>query len=256
MADPDPRAASPSPVAGLATTTAELLMAAAAFFVALVLVIGVPGVQRAVFGLEEALFGRPALAPEQVRQIEAIALMPLATLLAAILYRWLGRNVDRVAAAPEPARGPAASLLTSTAWTVLGVLLAVLGSAALALLMQLLGAPVAEQTLVLEITGGDDLQRSELAMLACSALLLAPLAEELFFRRQLFVRIRRASALQAYLASSLLFAAFHNNLQGFIVYTWLGVVFAATYARTGRIGAAMAAHFGNNAVTLLILLTR
>ncbi len=232
-------------------------MAAAAFFVALVLIVGVPGVQGAIFGLEEALFGRPALSPDKVRQIEGIVLTPLATLLAAFLYRWLGRNVDRAAELAPPAPPRPAGPLATAGWVVLGVPLAVRGTTALPLLIHALGAPVAEQALVLEIVGGADPLRPELAILAFSALALAPVAEELFFRRQLFGRIRRAGGpVPAYLASALLFAAFHNNLQGFIVYAWLGLVFAATYARTGRITAAIAVHFGNNAVTLAALVVQ
>jgi membrane protease YdiL (CAAX protease family) len=50
--------------------------------------------------------------------------------------------------------------------------------------------------------------------------------------------------------SALLFAAIHLNLQGFVVYAWLGLVFARVYVVTGRLGAAVAVHFGNNAITL------
>jgi len=249
----------------VSTSTAEILMAAAAFFAGLVLVLGVPGVQAAIFWAEEALLGRPALSPDKVRQVEAVMLTPLATLIAAGCYRWLGRNVDRAAAPPTsaltpeppppPTPGPLATPLATLGWTSLHLLLAVLGSFALALLMQALGAPVAEQTLVLEITHDADLRRPELLILCFSALVLAPLAEELFFRQQLFGRIRRGGGpLAAYLVSALIFAVFHNNLQGLVVYVWLGLVFASAYARTGRIAAAIAVHFGNNAVTLATLL--
>lgn len=253
----------------VSTSTAEILMAAAAFFAGLVLVLGVPGVQAAIFWAEEALLGRPALSPDKVRQVEAVMLTPLATLIAAGCYRWLGRNVDRAAAPPTsalstsatpatppgPPPPPAAGPLATLGQIALHLLLAVLGSFALALLMQALGAPVAEQTLVLEITHDADLRRPELLILCFSALVLAPLAEELFFRQQLFGRIRRGGGpLAAYLVSALIFAVFHNNLQGLVVYVWLGLVFASAYARTGRIAAAIAVHFGNNAVTLATLL--
>lgn len=239
-------------------------MAAFAFFAGLILIMAVPGVQAAIYWAEEAVFGRPGLSPDKVRQIQGVVLTPLATLCAAGFYRWLGRNVDRAAsprghsdpAAQAPIRPPAAGLLATVGWVVLHLLLAVLGSFALALLMQVLGAPVVEQTLVLEITGNADLHRPELAILCFSALALAPLAEELFFRQQLFGRIRRGGGpLAAYLASALIFAAFHNNLQGLVVYVWLGLVFASAYARTGRISAAIAVHFANNAFTLAALLT-
>jgi membrane protease YdiL (CAAX protease family) len=239
----------------ISTSTAELLMAAVAFFAGLVLIMGVPGVQTAIFWLEEAIFGRPGLSPDKVQQIQRVVLPPLATLCAAGFYGWLGRNVDRVASQPAPLRPPAAGLLATLGWVAAHLLLAVLGSFALALLMQALGAPVVEQTLVLEITGNADLHRPELAILCFSALAIAPLAEELFFRQQLFGRIRRGGGpLAAYLISALIFAAFHNNLQGLVVYVWLGLVFASAYARTGRISAAIAVHFGNNAFTLAALL--
>ena len=240
----------------ISTTTAEILMAAFAFFAGLIVIMVVPGVQAAIYWLEEAVFGRPGLSPDKVQQVQGMVLTPLATLCAAGCYGWLGRNVDRLASQPPPTRPPAAGLLATLGWVVVHLLLAVFGSFALALLMQALGAPVVEQTLVTEITASADLRRPELAMLCFSALALAPLAEELFFRRQLFGRIRRGGGpFAAYLASALIFAAFHNNLQGLVVYLWLGVVFASAYARTGRISAAIAVHFGNNAFTLVALLT-
>ena len=241
----------------MSVTTAEILMAAAAFFAGL-LVLTIPGVPGAIFWLEETVFGRPELSPDKIRQIQSMVLTPLATLFAAGFYRWLGRNVDNMAAvpaAPMPIRPTPAGFFATLGWVAAHLLLAVLGSFALALLMQALGAPVVEQTLVLEISRSGDLRRPELAILCFSALALAPLAEELFFRQQLFGRIRRGSGpLAAYLASALIFAAFHNNLQGLVVYAWLGLVFASAYARTGRIFAAIAVHFANNAFTLIALL--
>jgi membrane protease YdiL (CAAX protease family) len=269
---PDPRAQSRPVVSEhqrtdsvthrISVTTAGILMAAAAFFAGLILIMAVPGVQAAIYWLEDAVFGRPGLSPDKVRQIQGMVLTPLATLCAAGFYGWLGRNVDRAANHSTPPTNPnnnpapRAGLLATLGWVTLHLLLAVLGSFALALLMQALGAPVVEQTLVLEITRNADLRRPELAMLCFSALALAPLAEELFFRQKLFGRIRRGGGpIAAYLASALIFAAFHNNLQGLVVYVWLGLVFASAYARTGRISAAIAVHFANNAFTLAALLS-
>ncbi len=237
------------------------MLALLAFVAALALVLAVPGVQSAIFWLLDLVFGRPQLSPEKIRQAQAIVLTPLATLAAALLYSWLGRRVDRLSpppataatalASPWPVLGP----LATTGQIALHVLLAVGGSYVLALLMQALGAPVAEQRLVLELTASGDLRRPELAILTVSALVLAPVGEELFFRHQLLRRTwQRGGPVGAYLSSALLFAAFHGNLQGFVVYTWLGLTFAHVYARTGRLGAAMAVHFGNNAITLAILL--
>ena len=258
---------------GASAATSEVILALFAFVSGLVLLLAVPGVRSAIFGVLDLTLGRPQLSPEKIRQAQSIVLTPLATLAAALLYGWLGRRVDRLAVpatrllGPSLAPRPAAHLALDAAIarpTAAGrtlaeiafhVLLALAGSYLIALLMHALGLPVAEQGLVLELTASGDLRRPELAILTLSALVLAPLGEELFFRRQLLRRSWRSGGpLAAYLASALLFAAFHGNLQGFIIYAWLGLVFAHAYARTGRIGAAIAVHFGNNAVTLAILL--
>ncbi len=236
----------------------ELLLAALTFVCGLTLLLAVPGLQPAIGVVLDAVFGRPALPPEQIRQAHAVVLTPLATLLAALLYAGLGRWLDRREGMPPAALDfpppPAGPLVTAREIT-LHLVLAVAGSWVLSVLLHLLGAPVAEQSLVLDLTASGDLRRPELAILAFSALALAPLAEELFFRGQLLRRTwRRGGPRAAYLASALLFAAFHGNLQGFVIYTWLGLVFARAYARSGRLSAAVAVHLGNNAVTLALLL--
>ena len=258
---------------GVSAATGEILLAVFAFIAALALLLAIPGVEPAIFWLLDATFGRPLLSPDKVRQVHGIVLTPLATLAAALLYRWLGRRVDGLSAPPPAASraagpaglasglpsglpsGLATGLPTAAGEIVLHIVAAIAGSYLISLAMHLLGAPVSEQRLVLELVGGGDLRRPELATLALSALVLAPIGEELFFRGQLLRRTwQRGGPVAAYLASALLFAAFHGNLQGFVVYAWLGLVFAHVYARTGRIGAAMAVHFGNNALTLAMLL--
>ncbi|HEY0136151.1 MAG TPA: CPBP family intramembrane glutamic endopeptidase [Nannocystis sp.] len=257
--EPDP-AGGPGPAgpgglaAGVSAATSEILLAVFAFVLAFALLLAIPGVQPAIFWVLDATFGRPLLSPDKVRQVHGIVLTPLATLAAALLYGWLGRRVDGLSA-PPPAVWRVAGPAATAGQVVLHVLLAIAGSYVLALLMHLLGAPVSEQRLVLDLVAGGDLRRPELATLALSALVLAPVGEELFFRGQLMRRTwQRGGPVAAYLASALLFAAFHGNLQGFVVYTWLGLVFGLVYARTGRIGAAMVVHFGNNALTLAMLL--
>jgi membrane protease YdiL (CAAX protease family) len=248
----------PAALTPFLTPGVELVLAARTFFCALVLVLATPGLQSAIFAALDAIFGRPDLPADKLRQAHAVVLTPLATLLAALIYRLIGDRIDRVEGMPPAAiqfpPAPTGPLGTSRE-VALHLVLAVAGSWVLSVIMHLLGAPVAEQTLVLELTASGDLRRPELAILAFSALALAPLAEELFFRGQLLRRTwRRGGPRAAYLASALLFAAFHGNLQGFVVYTWLALVFASAYARTGRLSAAIAVHLGNNAVTLALLL--
>lgn len=236
----------------------ELLLAALTFFSGLTLLLAIPGLQTLLFAGLDAVFGRPDLPPEKIRQAHQLVLTPLATLVAALLYARVGAWLDRREGMPPATTDfppPPTSARVSARELALHLVLAVAGSWVLSLLMHLLGAPVAEQSRVLELTASGDLRRPELAILAFSALALAPLAEELFFRGQLLRRTwRRGGPRAAYLASALLFAAFHGNLQGFVIYTWLALVFAHAYARTGRLSVAVAVHLGNNAVTLALLL--
>ena len=89
-----------------------------------------------------------------------------------------------------------------------------------------------------------------------SALLLAPLGEELFFRGLVFRRVaHRAGMWPGLVTSALLFAVFHGNIHGLVIYLWLGLVFAGVYVATGRLSCAIAVHFGNNAITLIALMT-
>lgn len=229
----------------------EVLTALTCFVGGLVLVFGVPGVADLVRGATEALLGRPALPPDKARLALSLALTPTATLAAALFYRQIGRALDLGAPPPPPdvpRAGPARSVLLVLAHLAA----AVAGSYGIGALMDLVGAPVAEQPIVLELvaTGGP-----AVASLALSALVLAPLGEEWFFRGLLFTRLARgAGPFVAYLASALLFALFHGNLRGLVIYMWLGLVFAHALARTGRLSCAVAVHFGNNAITLLTLL--
>lgn len=228
-------------------TATELVAAVACVAVGLMIVVVVPGVADALRALTAAMFGRPDLPAKEARVALSLALTPAATVLGALLYRWVGRALDD--APPAPLERP--PLLRAAGLVAVHLVAAVVGSHALALLMTVLGAPIVEQEIVLRlVTAGGP----ALASLTFSALILAPLGEELFFRGLLFRRLRQnAGTWPAYLVSALLFASFHDNLRGLVIYVWLGLVFASAYARTGRLGCAIAVHFGNNAITLATL---
>lgn len=227
----------------------ELTFVLLAFFVALLLVSALP-LRPVIDTLARHAFGPPSVAPDVWRLVVGILLTPLTTLLAAYLHRGLTRLLPEPE--PEPVLPPPAPLLASAGQVLLHLLLAVLGSYVIAILMHVLGAPVAEQQLVVEISRAP--LGPEIGLLAVSAVLLAPLAEELLFRDRLFRRVAERTGLApAYATSALLFAAVHLNLQGFVVYAWLAVVFARVYMVTGRLGAAVAVHLGNNAITLAAL---
>ena len=228
----------------------ELLVSLACFAAGLVLVFGVPGAAELVRSISAAVFGRPDLPPDKARIALSLALTPTATLAAALLYCTIGRALDREGppAAPVPRAPPAQAV----GLVLAHIAAAVGGSYVLGFLMNLAGAPVAEQPIVLELVAAGG---PAVASLAVSALVRAPIGEELFVRGLLFTRVARgAGPVAAYALSAGLFAVFHGNLQGLVIYAWLGLVFAHALARTGRLPCAIAVHFGNNAITLVTLL--
>ena len=101
--------------------------------------------------------------------------------------------------------------------------------------------------------------------LALFAVVLAPLYEELLFRRVLFGRLWEAGwPVLGLILSSLVFALVHElpGLNGkpadstlflILVYTGMGGIFAWVYRRTGTLWAAIAAHILNNAIALAVM---
>lgn len=84
--------------------------------------------------------------------------------------------------------------------------------------------------------------------------LLAPLAEEVFFRGFVFRSyLRTRGPLVAYVASSLLFASLHLNLPALLPIMGLGVLFCAAYHRTGSIVPGIVGHALNNSFAFAIL---
>jgi membrane protease YdiL (CAAX protease family) len=91
---------------------------------------------------------------------------------------------------------------------------------------------------------------------------MAPLAEELLFRRVMLHRFLVAGrGLSGLVATSLLFAATHEVGQGgmhslaqwlglVLLYTGMGMGFGAVYLRTGRLWAAFLAHAACNATAM------
>lgn len=131
--------------------------------------------------------------------------------------------------------------------------LALVGSIAIALLLGVLGVEVEEQEAIQKLVARAD--PFEISMLALGAVAMAPVVEELAFRHFLWRRLWWTSGpVVAYVLSALLFAAIHGNPVGVLTYAWLGVVFAHSYQRTGRIWVPIAVHATNNAITLALLL--
>ena len=188
---------------------------------------------------------------------------PAITLLAFFGYRAVARWIDGHAPprlgtpVKSDAPFPRPPLPGAVGTAGMGIGAAIGGSYVLGLVLELVGAPVEEQDTILKLVegfrSGDDML--PLVLLAISAVLLAPMAEELLFRGLVFRRIaaRGHAWPEAYALSAAVFAAIHTNPAGFVIYAWLGLVFAESYRRSGRIWVAMLVHAGNNAFALSLL---
>ena len=83
---------------------------------------------------------------------------------------------------------------------------------------------------------------------------LAPVAEELFFRGYVFrTYLHARGPLVAYGASSLLWASLHLNLPALLPIFVLSLVFGWAYQRTGSIVPSIVGHAVNNSVAFVIL---
>lgn len=85
-----------------------------------------------------------------------------------------------------------------------------------------------------------------LGVLALCTVVLAPIAEELFFRKCLCDRLRRYGDLPAILVSATVFGLAHGNFSQFFYAFLLGLVFGALYCATGRLRYGIALHMGIN----------
>lgn len=169
-----------------------------------------------------------------------------------VLERALASGEARPLELPEGRRR--AGFLAGVLIAFGAVLAAMIGSTVLALAQEaVLSIEVEEQRTILELVErGDPL---DLTLLAVSAVILAPITEELLFRGMFFRRLRQqAGAVAAWTLPALAFAVAHWNPVGLLVYVWLGSVFAGAYVLSGRLWVAMLAHAGHNAFALTMLL--
>lgn len=81
------------------------------------------------------------------------------------------------------------------------------------------------------------------------AVILAPIFEELLFRKFLIDRTVKYGEVSAMLLSGIMFGLFHGNLAQFVYATTLGMFFAFIYIRTGRIGYTIAIHMMINGLS-------
>jgi membrane protease YdiL (CAAX protease family) len=96
-------------------------------------------------------------------------------------------------------------------------------------------------------------ERLVLPLVGVATVLVAPLAEETFFRGFVFGGLRRYGFFWAALASGLLFSAAHVSLGGLIPLTLVGMLFAWSYSQTGSLWTSIYAHLIFNLVSFAFL---
>ena len=84
------------------------------------------------------------------------------------------------------------------------------------------------------------------------AVFLAPVFEELLFRKFIIDRVGNFGELPAMLISGLMFGLFHQNLSQFVYATTLGMFFAFIYIRTGRVIYTILLHMIINGINTLV----
>ncbi len=109
-----------------------------------------------------------------------------------------------------------------------------------------------EEQMILEFFKGG--QTFRLAYATFTAVILAPVAEEVLFRGiALPALARRMGSFKAVMAVSFLFAAIHFHVAGFPVLFTLGVALAVAYLRTSSLLVPIALHTTFNLATVLIV---
>ena len=92
------------------------------------------------------------------------------------------------------------------------------------------------------------------AILGFSAVVVAPVTEEILFRGFLYATIRRyVGPLGAISLTALGFSLLHNYAFGFLSLFLIGFLLGYLYERTGSLAASIAAHAANNLYSLLIV---
>jgi membrane protease YdiL (CAAX protease family) len=180
----------------------------------------------------------------------SIALL-ISTQVALLLVSWfLVFRPGALAGLPSfPGRGTPAAVaagagLGVVAWVGTSVL-----AAAIVLLLESLGMEVEPQAAVQAI------ERVEPWLVVLALVILAPIAEEIFFRGVVFNALRREGGRRwAYAGSALLFAVIHLDYVVLVPLFLLGLALAWLYERTSNLLAPIAMHATVNAISVAFAL--
>ncbi len=179
------------------------------------------------------------------------AVILVSTSIALLFVSWLFVALpNALAALPSfPGRDPSRALLTGLGWGVV----AWIGSTAMlviaAWLLERLGMPPEPGAAELAI------QRLDPWLIILAVVILAPIAEEIFFRGVVFnAWLREGGRAFAYIGSAALFAVIHVSLVSLVPIFFLGLALAWVYERSGNLLAPIAMHATVNGISVALTL--
>lgn len=215
--------------------------------VLLALVLVLASVITAPFGADAAAL---LLGSGQLTLLGSVVLL-VSTQAALLLVSWLlVFRPNAMAALPRfPEPDPARAVRMGLGWGVVAWIGASLASAAVVAVLEALGLEIepqaAEQAL--------GLVEPWVAVLAI--VILAPIAEELFFRGIVFnAYLRERGPRLAYIGSAALFAVIHLSIVALLPIFLLGLALAWVYDRTGSLLAPIVMHAVVNGISVAIAL--
>jgi uncharacterized protein len=148
-----------------------------------------------------------------------------------------------------PGSNAAQAVTSGIGWGVVVWLVATLAGAAAVLVLERLGIEAAPQAAELAIAMLDPF------LVIIAVVILAPIAEEIFFRGIVFnALLREGGRRWAFIGSSALFAVIHISLVAVLPIFLLGLALAWIYQRTGNLLAPMAMHATVNGISVALAL--
>ncbi len=179
------------------------------------------------------------------------AVLLLATQTAMLLVSWfLVFRPGALQALPSlPGRDPARALLTGFGWGIPAWLGATLASAGVVWLLETVGFDAEPQAAEQAIALVDPW------LVVVAVVILAPIAEEIFFRGVVFnAWLREGGPRWALFGSSGLFALIHLSVVALVPIFLLGLALAWVYRRTGNLLAPIAMHATVNGISVALAL--
>ncbi len=215
--------------------------------VLVVLVFALVSIITAPFGADAAAL----LMGEGELTFLGAAVLLVATQIALLLVSWLFVfRPGALAALPSlPGRDPGGAIRAGLGWGILAWIGATAASAGVVWVLESLGIAAEPQAAERAI------QILDPWLVILAVVILAPIAEEVFFRGVVFnAWLREGGRRWAFIGSSALFALIHASIVALVPIFLLGLALAWIYQRTGNLLAPIAMHAMVNGVSVALAL--